>query len=59
VVRGRALARGTVTAFGDGESGSVTGVLVMDNPAVLARGRRLLATGATWPEAVAWLDGLA
>jgi hypothetical protein len=30
----------------------------VDNPAALARGRRLVAAGTPWPEMIAWLESL-
>lgn len=55
---GRWTSRGRVTCFGDGEYGRLTGVFALDAPAVLARGRRLVAQGVTWAEAQRWLETL-
>lgn len=54
----RPVRRGTVACFADSADGVATGVLAVDNPAALARGRRMVAAGTPWPEMVAWLESL-
>jgi 3-phenylpropionate/trans-cinnamate dioxygenase ferredoxin reductase subunit len=54
----RQTARGWVSVYAAGEDGPLTGVLALDGPVALARGRRLVAAGTPWPEAVAWLEQL-
>jgi 3-phenylpropionate/trans-cinnamate dioxygenase ferredoxin reductase subunit len=48
-------ARGVVTCYAPAADGPLSGVLALDSPAALARGRRLVAQGASWGEAQAWL----
>jgi hypothetical protein len=36
----------------------MTGVLTVSSPRTLAQGRKLISGGATWTEALQWLDGL-
>lgn len=54
----RPVRRGVVACFTDAADGVATGVLAIDNPAALARGRRLVSAGTAWPEMVAWLESL-
>lgn len=54
----RPVRRGVVACFADAADGTATGVLAVDNPAALARGRRLVAAGTPWPEMVSWLESL-
>ena len=54
----RRVRRGHVACFADAADGVARGVLAIDNPAALARGRRLVAAGAAWPDMLAWLDSL-
>ena len=54
----RSVRRGIVACFADAADGDATGVLAVDNPAALARGRRMVAAGTPWPEMVAWLESL-
>jgi NADPH-dependent 2,4-dienoyl-CoA reductase/sulfur reductase-like enzyme len=54
----RVVRRGRVACFADRADGAATGVLALDNPAALARGRRLVAAGTPWPDMVAWLESL-
>lgn len=56
--RDRPVRRGTVVCFADSAEGVATGVLAVDNPAALARGRRMVAAGTPWPEMLAWLESL-
>ncbi|MCW2757902.1 MAG: pyridine nucleotide-disulfide oxidoreductase [Nocardioidaceae bacterium] len=58
VIRDRDVRRGRVACFADAEDDVLTGVLAVDNPAALARGRRLVAAGTSWSDAVTWLDTL-
>jgi 3-phenylpropionate/trans-cinnamate dioxygenase ferredoxin reductase subunit len=54
----RAVRRGVVACFADSVDGPATGVLAVDNPVALARGRRLIAAGTCWFEMTAWLASL-
>lgn len=58
VTADRSVRRGVVACFADAADGAVTGVLAVDNPAALARGRRMVAAGTPWSEMVAWLESL-
>ncbi|MFC7495992.1 MULTISPECIES: NAD(P)/FAD-dependent oxidoreductase [unclassified Nocardioides] len=58
LVSDRPVRRGVVACFADAPDGVATGVLAVDNPAALARGRRMVAAGTPWPEMVAWLESL-
>lgn len=53
----RDTARGPVVLFGD-DADRLVGVLALSHPRALAQGRRLVARGAAWAEAEAWLAGL-
>lgn len=55
---GKQTRRGWVACHADSQDGPITGVLALDSPATLARGRRLVAERVPWPDAVAWLDEL-
>lgn len=54
----RPVRRGRVACFADDAGGPAVGVLAVDNPAALARGRRLIAAGTGWTDMVAWLESL-
>lgn len=54
----RLVRRGTVACFADSADGIATGVLAVDNPAALARGRRMVAAGTRWAEMLDWLESL-
>lgn len=58
VWEGRQTARGWVACYADAEDGVLTGVLAIDGPVALARGRRHVASGATWSQARVWLAAL-
>lgn len=49
--------RGWAACSGN-ENGLLRGVLAIDNPPLLAKGRRHIASGMAWDEAVAWLDSM-
>lgn len=57
VAEGRQTARGWVTCFGSAE-GQLTGVLAIDSPASIARGRRHVAAGIPLDQAREWLAAL-
>lgn len=54
----RDLKRGRVTGMADAEDGHLCGILTIDAPAALARGRRLVSSGASWDEAQSWIAAL-
>lgn len=58
VSHARDVRGGQVICFADDPEGTLTGVLAVDNPAALARGRRLVAAGTSWREALTWLEAL-
>jgi 3-phenylpropionate/trans-cinnamate dioxygenase ferredoxin reductase subunit len=47
-----------VACFRDDETGRLAGVMAMNAPAAVARGRRKVAQGCAWEEAEAWLESL-
>lgn len=49
---------GWVACFSRSVDSHLTGVLALDAPSALARGRRLVAQGAGWSEGQRWLDSL-
>lgn len=53
----RKTRRGTVTCIGSTE-GHLTGVLAIDDPASVAKGRRLVRDGVSWDGAQEWLHSL-
>lgn len=53
----RQTQRGHVACF-QGADGKLSGVLAIDHPAAIARGRRHVAAGMEWPAALEWLGTL-
>ena len=53
----RETERGSVTCLGV-PGGNLTGVLAIDDPAAVAKGRRLVRNGLSWDEARTWLEAL-
>lgn len=54
----RSTARGWVACFGDESTGLLSGVLAINAPAAIARGRRKIAEQCSWTEATEWLESL-
>lgn len=55
ISQGAPTVRGAVTCYASAADGQLSGVLALDSPAALAAGRRLVAQGASWAQAQAWL----
>ena len=53
----RATARGSVTCMGV-RGAKLTGVVAIDDPAAVARGRRLVGNELSWDEACTWREAL-
>jgi NADPH-dependent 2,4-dienoyl-CoA reductase/sulfur reductase-like enzyme len=58
VSQGRRTAGGWVSCYAESEHDPLCGVLTLDAPSALARGRRLVAAGVSWHEATEWLGAL-
>lgn len=54
----RQTRRGWVAVYAERRDGPLVGVLAIDGPVALARGRKQVAAGAAFADAVAWLEGL-
>lgn len=58
ITRARHTQRGWVACYGDADDGVLSGVLSIDNPAAVARGRRHVASRLPWTEAIDWIEAL-
>ncbi|MGQ4599807.1 FAD-dependent oxidoreductase [Nocardia sp. R6R-6] len=54
----RSTKRGWVACYADDDGERLRGVLAIDGPVAVARGRKLVRAGIGWPEAVEWLESL-
>jgi 3-phenylpropionate/trans-cinnamate dioxygenase ferredoxin reductase component len=54
----RQTRRGWVTVYGDRLGGRLVGVLAIDGPVALARGRKQVAAGVAYDDALTWLASL-